>query len=111
MVPDTLRCWIARQEDMEVVADCRGPMRILQETGRKKADAVILAQQETDRPGLCGLLLCVYPDLTVLSVRNNERLDVEQLRAYREQFSVPDFRDVASVLRKVIRVKATIAAI
>jgi DNA-binding NarL/FixJ family response regulator len=68
MVSDTVRRLIDEQEDMEVVGDCRGPMKILQETGRTKADAVILAQEGTDEPGLCSQLLAVYPDLTVLSV-------------------------------------------
>ena len=39
MIPDALRELIAEQEDMELVGDCRGPMKILQETGRVKADA------------------------------------------------------------------------
>jgi DNA-binding NarL/FixJ family response regulator len=68
MVPDVIRQLVAEQEDMELVADCRGPMKILQETGRAKADAVILAQEGTDEPGLCSQLLAIYPDLTVLSV-------------------------------------------
>ncbi len=89
---------------MEVVADCRGPMRILQETGRKKADAVILEQKGTDEPGLCSQLLAVYPDLTILCITpNQECVYAEQLRTYREQFSVPDIRDIARVLRQVIR--------
>jgi len=108
MVSDTLRSWIAGQEDIEVVADCRGPMRILQETGRTKADAVILAQRGSNEPGLCSQLLSVYPDLTVLCVGDNETLFVEQLREFREQFSMLDVRDVVSILRKVTRAKASI---
>lgn len=41
MVPDAIRELVAKQEDMEVVGDCRGPMKILQEAGRTKADVVI----------------------------------------------------------------------
>lgn len=102
MVPEVLRDWLAQQEDMEVVADCRGPMKILQEAGRKRADAVILAQQGSDEPGLCSQLLAVYPDLTVLCVGNNENLYVEQLRAYREELQGVQFRDIAQIIRTII---------
>lgn len=68
MVPDAIRQLLAEQEDMELVGDVRGPMKILQETGRTKADAVILAQEGTEEPGLCSQLLSVYPDLTIVSV-------------------------------------------
>ena len=68
MIPDAIRQLVADQEDMELVGDCRGPMHILQETGRAKADVVILAHEDTKEPGLCSQLLSVYPDLTILSV-------------------------------------------
>ena len=68
MVPDTIRQLVAGQEDMELVGDCRGPMKILQETGRTKADAVILAQEGRDEPGICSQLLVAYPDLIIMSV-------------------------------------------
>ena len=68
MIPDALRQMVTDQDDMELVGDVRGPMRILQEIGRTKADAVILAQEGIEEPGLCSQLLAVYPDLTILSV-------------------------------------------
>jgi DNA-binding NarL/FixJ family response regulator len=68
MIPDSIRQLVMEQQDMELVGDCRGAMKILQEAGRTKADAVILAQEGTGEPGLCSQLLAVYPDLTVLSV-------------------------------------------
>ena len=68
MIPDSIRQLVMEQQDMELVGDCRGTMKILQETGRTKADAVILAHEGTREPGLCSQLLAVYPDLTVLSV-------------------------------------------
>ncbi|MDR4484445.1 MAG: hypothetical protein R3B95_14755 [Nitrospirales bacterium] len=69
MIPDPIRQLVEKQEDMELVGDCRGPMHIVQETGRTKADAVIFAQEGVDEPGLCSQLLAIYPDLTILSVR------------------------------------------
>jgi DNA-binding NarL/FixJ family response regulator len=68
MVPDVIRRLIQEQDDMDLVGDCRGPMKILQETGRTKADAVILVQEGTNEPGLCSQLLAVYPDLIILSL-------------------------------------------
>ncbi len=44
MIPDVVRHLVEEQDDMEVVGDCRGAMKILQETGRAKADVVLLAQ-------------------------------------------------------------------
>ena len=71
MIPEAIRQLVAEQEDMELVGDCRGPMHILQETGRTKADAVILVHEEMVEPSLCSHLLATYPDLTILSVRPN----------------------------------------
>jgi len=68
MVPEAIRQLVEEQEDMEVVGDCRGPMKILQETGRTKADAVILTQDGTDEPGLCSQLLAVYPDVIIVGL-------------------------------------------
>lgn len=59
MIPDGIRELVAMQADMELVGDFRGPMKILQETGRTKADAVILAQEGEDDVGLCSQLLAV----------------------------------------------------
>jgi DNA-binding NarL/FixJ family response regulator len=68
MVPNAIRQVLEEQQDMEVVGDCRGPMKILQEVGRRKADAVIITQEGTKEPGLCSQLLTVYPDLIILSL-------------------------------------------
>ena len=86
MVPDAVRRLVEGQVDMEVVGDCRGPMKILQETGRTKADAVILAQEGTEEPGLCSQLLAVYPDLTIVSVTNDmDTAFAQQLRSHRQE--------------------------
>ena len=36
MIPDDIRQLVAEQADMELVGDCRGPMKILQETGQNQ---------------------------------------------------------------------------
>jgi DNA-binding NarL/FixJ family response regulator len=104
MVPDAIRKLVADQEDMEVVGDCRGPMTILQETGRTKADAVILAQEGTEEPGLCSQLLAVYPDLTILSVTPNiESAYTQQLCSLRQKLVNSQNQNVAQMLRLAVR--------
>ncbi len=72
-VSDAIRELVAEQEDMELVGDCRGPMKILHETGLTKADAVILAQDGMEEPGLCSQLLAVYPDFIIVGVTSSGR--------------------------------------
>ena len=52
---------------MELMGTCR----ILQETGRSKANAVILPQEGIDESVLCSQLLAVYPDLTIVSLASD----------------------------------------
>jgi hypothetical protein len=104
MVPDAIRQLVAEQNDMELVGDCRGPMTILQETGRTKADAVILVQEGTEEPGLCSQLLSVYPDLTILTVTPNmECAYTQQLRSHRQELANSEKQDIAQALRAAIR--------
>lgn len=104
MVPDAIRQLVEEQEDMEVVGDCRGPMKILQETGRAKADAVILAQEGIAEPGLCSQLLAVYPDLTILCVRANLSLAVTQkLCSCRIERQFVLEREIVEYLRLAVR--------
>ena len=100
MVPDALRQMITEQEDMEVVGDCRGPMKILQETGKVNADIVILAQESSEEIGLCSQLLAVYPDLTIVSV--DPTLDItftHQLCSYRKRVVTSDQLDIVRTMR------------
>ena len=104
MVPDVIRQLVAEQEDMELVGDARGPMKILQETGRTKADAVILAHEGTDEPGLCSQLLAVYPDLTILSVTPDlASAFTQQLCTSRRDFATVQRQDIAQSLRAAVR--------
>ncbi len=88
MLPDNLRTLVMEQDDMEMVGDCRGAMKILQEIGRTKADVVILVYEGTQEPALCSQLLAVYPDLTILGVDATGRAGfVQQLRPHRQALS------------------------
>lgn len=104
MIPDTVRRLIEEQEDMEVVGDCRGPMKILQETGRTKADAVILAQEGMEEPGLCSQLLAVYPDLTILSVSSDmTSVFAQQLCSHRKRVATEEHLDIVRAMRTAVK--------
>jgi hypothetical protein len=100
MVPDVIRDLLAQQEDMELVGDCRGPMTILQETGRVNADAVILAQEGAQEPALCSQLLSVYPDLMVMSIGlRTKTVYMQRLCPLRQTEYCADYTDVPRILR------------
>ncbi|RPH78573.1 MAG: hypothetical protein EHM80_09965 [Nitrospiraceae bacterium] len=104
MIPDAIRELVAEQEDMELVGDCRGAMKILQETGRTKADAVVLAHDGGSDSGLCSQLLSVYPDLTILSVASDlATAFTQQLCASRRDFVTVQRQDIVQSLRVVVR--------
>lgn len=104
MLPDAIRRLVEDQDDMEVVGDCRGPMRILQETGRLSADAVILAREQAEDPGLCSQLLAVYPDLVILSVTPDlASVATLRLSSHRQEFADLHREDIVQPLRAAIR--------
>jgi len=104
MIPDVVRHLVEEQDDMEVVGDCRGAMKILQETGRAKADVVLLAQEHMDEPALCGQLLAVYPDLTIVSVTpDTTHIFTQQLRSYRQSVVTEEHVDIVQTVRMAAR--------
>ena len=104
MIPDVMRQLLAEQEDMEVVGEVRGPMKVLQETGRVNADAVILAQEGTEEPALCSQLLAVYPDLTIVSVTTDMTTAItQQLRSHRQSVLAHEPVDVVRAMRMTVR--------
>lgn len=103
-VPDGIRQLVAEQEDMELVGDCRGPMKILQETGRVKADAVILAQEGTEELELCNQLLAVYPDLTIVSVtRDMAAAFTQHICSHRRNMVQSNKAKIIDELRAAVR--------
>jgi DNA-binding NarL/FixJ family response regulator len=104
MVPDAIRQLVAEQDDMEVVGDCRGPMKILQETGKSKADVVVLAQKGTDEPGLCSQLLVVYPDVLIISVTSDmTSMFTQQLRSQRIHADILNIDNLIQTLRAFVK--------
>jgi DNA-binding NarL/FixJ family response regulator len=105
MVPDTVRRLLDEQDDMEVVGDCRGPMKILQETGRANADAVILIQEGEREPGICSQLLAAYPDLIIMSVTPDlTATRTFQLASHRRDFINMGLEDIVQRLREATRI-------
>lgn len=104
MIPNTVRRLIEVQDDMEVVGDCRGPMKILQEAGRANADAVILTQEDRDEPGICGQLLAAYPDLIIMSINRDLTTGFTlQLCPHRRELSGMQPGDIGQSLRAAIK--------
>ena len=104
MVPDALRQMIMNQDDMELVGDVRGPMKILQEIGRTKADAIVLVQEANEEPGLCSQLLAVYPDLTVIGVSSDmTRVFTQQLCSHRKMMTIGEELDIVQTMRIAVR--------
>jgi len=104
MIPEVLRQMIADQDDMELVADVRGPMKILQETGKVKADIVILAQEGPEEIGLCSQLLAIYPDLTIVSVAPDlHTAFTKQLCTHRQRVATAEELDIVRSMRKAVR--------
>jgi len=105
MVPDIVRRLVDEQDDMEVVGDCRGPMKILQETGRANADAVILIQEGEREPGICSQLLAVYPDLVVMSIDRDLTAGFTlRLCQHRREFSNMNAENIVQPLRAAIKI-------
>lgn len=104
MIPEAIRQLVEEQEDMELVGDYRGPMKILQEVGRTKADAVILAQEGTEEPGLCSQLLVVYPDLTIVGIALDMRKAfTQQLCPHRRNVSSTESGDIVQLIRTTVQ--------
>lgn len=104
MIPDALRQMITDQDDMELVGDVRGQMKILQETGRTKADAVVLLQEGNEEPALCSQLLAVYPDLTILAVSSDmTRVFIQQLCSHRKKVATGEHLDILGTMRMAVK--------
>lgn len=104
MIPDAVRELVAEQPDMEIVGDCRGPMRILQEVGRSKADVVILMQAGAAEPGLCSQLLSVYPDLTIIGLTPELKVAfIQQLCSRRRELISAQSDQIVEILRTAVR--------
>lgn len=104
MIPDALRQMIVEQDDMQLVGDVRGPMKILQEAGKVKADVVVLAQNTSEELGLCSQLLAVYPDLTIVSIGpDSDSAFTQQLCSQRQIVHADDHVDILQAMRIAVK--------
>ena len=104
MLPDEVRKLVEEQPGIEIVGELRGPMRILQEVGRTKADAVILTLDGLEEPGLCSQLLAVYPDVTILGVASDMKAAfIQQLCPRRRDIIDPQNENIVESLRAAVR--------
>jgi hypothetical protein len=104
MIPDAVREVFERHPDLAVIGDVRGPMRILQEAGRTKADAIILAQAGIEEPGLYSQLLSVYPDLTILAIAPDMKsASIHQLCPQRLDLLNIQTENLVEALRAAVR--------
>jgi len=105
MIPDAVRVLMAKQEGVEIVGEVRGPMKVLQETGRVCADTVVMiTEEDIVVPALCSQLLAVYPDLTIIMITTEgDRASTLQLRSHRKNFYVQELGDAVNTIRAAMK--------
>lgn len=100
MMRELVRKMIQGQPDMEVVGEVLGPLDVLMAVRDREADAVILALEDYEEPGLCSHLLAEYPNLTILSVAPNG--ETAFIRPRRREIIDPSEANILNTLRQVI---------
>lgn len=93
---------------MEVVGQVTDALEVLMAVHEAQADAVVLALDGEEIPGLSSHLLAEFPGLTVLGLAAGERLALlEQLCPSRQRIERGDARAVVRRLRHAIRQPCT----
>jgi hypothetical protein len=110
LLPLLTRLVLDDSMDSRLAPFCRMIGPATQETGAppdlgaRLADAVILAQEGMDEPGLCSQLLAVYPDLTILSIAPDMTSGfMQQLCSRRRDLASVEHLDIAQTLRMAVR--------
>ncbi len=104
IIPDALRQMIADQDDMELVGDCRGPMRILQESGRANADVVILGQEGSeDLACAANCSPCIQTSLSLTVEPDLGNVFSQQLCSHRCGVYVGEHGDIVQWMRRLMR--------
>ena len=95
---------IAHRPDMEVVDNTDVGVELLMAAGRTQADAVIIALDDSELPGICTHLLDERPDLIILGVtadgRHASLLDLQPLAVSLGEMSR---EEMLAALRAAIR--------
>jgi len=99
---------IHRQPDMQVVGQVTDALEVLMAVREARVDAVVLALEGDEIPGLSSHLLAEFSGLTVLGLGTGDRLAVlEQLCPSRHRIERSDARKVVRRLRHAIRQPCT----
>ena len=96
-----IRKLIDTQKDMEVVGELLGQVNVLMDIRKIKADAVILALQDYEEPGLYSHLVAEYPNLTILGLAPDGRTAL--IRPRRQEIVHPSGANILSTLRHAVR--------
>jgi DNA-binding NarL/FixJ family response regulator len=97
MMREVLTEMIRRQEDIDLVGEVLEPLDVLVAVREMRADAVVLALEECEEPGLCSHLLAEYPDLTILGLAPDGKTAF--VRSPRREIGQPSEEAILRALR------------
>lgn len=101
---EVMRQLIARQPDMEIVAevlDLSALSRVAEETA---ADVIIVALEDSDALRLGRQLLAEHPDMVILALAaTGDAAFIEQVRLGRRDIAEPSEANILRALRRAIR--------
>lgn len=100
MTRELLKEIMESQPDMEMVGEVLNPVDLLVAVRETEADAVILALQDSEEPGLTSHLLAEYPDLTIVGLASNG--NTAFVRPGRREIADPTGADILTALRHAI---------
>ena len=104
LMREVVRKIIEQEGDMEIVGEVLDPLDLLVAVRETKADAVIVALNNSEAPGVCSHLLGVYPDLTILGVApQGNSAFIEQLCPRRREIINPSDESILRALRQAIQ--------
>ena len=100
MLREVVREIIEAQPDMEVVGEVLNPVDLLVAVRATEADAVILALEGSEEPGLTSHLSAEYPKLTILGLP--ARGKTAFVRPGRQEIVEPTGPKILEALRQAI---------
>jgi DNA-binding NarL/FixJ family response regulator len=94
---------VGEQPDMRVVGEVRGPVKVLLQARRRRADVVILPLTESaEMPGVCSHLLDHHPDMLVLALSVHGQSGVVYRRTPTARpMAAPLVEDILKAIRAV----------
>ena len=105
MMREVVREMIEAQPDMEVVGEVLDPLELIVAVRETEADAVILALEGSEEPGLTSHLLAEYPKLTILGLPSRGKTAF--VRPGRQEIVDPTGPKILEALRQAILAPCT----